>query len=116
MIKKLDRKKYNNEFGKTWIKCTFELDVYFDYEKCRIIFKTKNSYKILITIILPLMVIFQIISHGILTLREFFMNYIEFMKEDIHKTEWVMSDKSWVYKGMCNVLEVDILNNKFKED
>ena len=113
---KLDRKKYNKEFKETHLKCTFKFNVYFDYEKCRIIFKTKNSYKILITIILPLMVIFQIISHGILTLREFFMNYIEFMKEDIHKTEWIMSDKSWVYKGMCNVLEVDILNNKFKED
>ena len=116
MIKKLNRRKYNKEFGKTRLKCTFELDVYFDYEKCRIIFKTKNSYKILITIILPLMVIFQIISHGILTLREFFMNYIEFIKKDTYKTEWIMSDKSWVYKGMCKVLEVEILENRYVED
>ena len=113
---KLDRKKYNKEFKETHLKCTFQFNVYFDYEKCRIIFKTRNSYKILITIILPLMVIFQIISHGILTLRGFFMNYIEFMKEDIHKTEWIMSDKSWVYNGMCKVLEVDILENRYVED
>ena len=114
MIKKLNRKKYNKEFGKTRLKCTFELDVYFDYEKCRIIFKTRKIYKILITFILPLMIIFQIVSHGILTLKEFFINYMEFMKKDIYRTEWIMSEESWIYKGMCNVLEVDILNNKFK--
>ena len=113
MIKRLNKKKYNEEFGKTWMKCAFNLDVYFDYEKCGIIFKTKKAYKILITLILPLMMILQVISHGIPTLKECLINYIEFMKKDAYRTEWITSDKSWVYKGMCKVLEVNTLNNKY---
>ena len=113
---KLDRKKYNKEFKETYLKCTFKFNVYFDDEKCRIIFKTRLDYKLLITFLLPLLIIFNVASNGILVFKETIISYIEFMKEDIYKTEWIMSNKSWVYKGMCKVLEVEILENRYVED
>ena len=112
MIVKVNKKDFNNEFGDTWLKCTFAYNVYFDEEKCEIIFKHRNIFKFFMTIIFPFLLIFQVLTHGILCIKQCFIDYTSFMKEDIYKTEWIMSEKSWIYKSMCNVLKKETLLKK----
>ena len=108
MIKRLNRRKFNEEFGKTHLKCSLRFNVYFDDEKFKIIFRTRLNYKILITLLLPLLIMFNIVAHGILIFKETITAYIDFMKEDVYKTEWIMSNKSWIYERICKVLEYDL--------